>query len=95
MLEVCVAGEAELRIPAPGLRAVTLFREGATVGSRGPLVESRIEDGRIVFRSSGGTSWYHAVPAARSGRGATCGGGRSGRAAGPVQCGSFPASFHR
>ncbi len=59
---VRAGGETQLSIPAPGLAKATVYREGPTPGSRGPVMESRIEEGVLVFRPAPGVVWYYVVP---------------------------------
>jgi len=67
LLQIMVYGTGDLRIPIGDLPAnLALVTEGATPGSRGDAVKSRVDSGTLVFtvtaRENG--RWLYAVPAA-------------------------------
>jgi hypothetical protein len=65
ILQIMVSGQGTIHIPAHGLpSAVELIAEGATPGSRGKIVASRMEGGELVFSASGETEgrWLYVVP---------------------------------
>jgi hypothetical protein len=58
---VRAAGDGRLAIPAPALAKATVYREGPTPGSRGPVVESKIADELLTFEPTPGEAWYYVV----------------------------------
>ena len=69
LMQIQAAGPGPVRIPLVGLPdAVHLVAQGPTPGSRGKPIESRVEDGRLVFEK-GAWPWIYVVPGAAEGDG--------------------------
>ena len=64
VLEMYFEGTGTVRVPVPGLTGqVEVVTQGPTLGSRGTVVPSRVEEGVLVFdvKPGGANGWVYAV----------------------------------